>query len=719
VPAPGAVPVLCALLLPLPLNAQHPPIVEGRVVEAGSGSPIEGAWVRSLEGGLEARTEGDGSFRLRGLPPGLPALRIARLGYRDTTVVVRAANGRVSGLTVTLTPTPIALRQLRVEVAGADLPAGALAVDREAIVRSGARDLGDVIRSLPGVSVVRRGGPGSPASVSIRGSGSGQVLVLVDGVPLNSPLTGEADLSSVSPGIVERVVVLPGSRSSRYGPRALAGAVLVETRAPRGPEASLRLQGGSQVYVSTGATLGFGSGSDEGWSALASGEWRRSDGDFPFTSPAVRGGGETRRQNADHSLGTGHLSVRYRRPLFDVSARTEFSSIERGMPGSVVQPSPHARQSQTRGSVAVLGRAGGERVGSRLTLDLSWHQAAYRDTAPTGAPAFDEEVDATGIGAMWKGFLGLGPARLEAGVEARRLNVTASSLSDDAPTAQTSVGTWLSTTARAAPGAWRLQATPSVRLDHHSLAGGAVLSPRLDLSAGRGPFTGRVALASGFSPPSLADLFFQEGVLVEPNPGLRPERVRGEVEAGVDARFAPGRTELDLGFRGFRADVDDMILWSPDFRFVWSPANVDVSRHGWEAVAGLRVPALRTRVSGSVSRVAVEYRGSVPEGQVVYRPSLTANVDLTAVVAGFELGASLRYIGERRTVAGSPLNALDPYAVVDFGVARTLSLGTWAAVVRLSIDDLLDEQAEYLVDFPSAGRLWFLGVELSPAGLRP
>ncbi len=688
-------------------------------MEAGCGSPIEGAWVRSLEGGLATRTQGDGTFRLRGLPPGLPALRIARLGYRDTTVLVRAANGRVSGLMVALTPTPIAVRQLRVEVAGPDLPAGAVALERESIGRSGARDLGDVIESVPGVTVVRRGGPGSPASVSIRGSGSGQVLVLVDGVPVNSPLTGEADLSTVASESIERVIVVPGSRSSRYGPRALAGAVLVETRRPYGPEASLRLGGGSQAYVSAGGTLGLGSGSDEGWSAVASGEWRRSDGDFLFTSPDVRGGGETRRQNADHSLGAGNLSVSYRRRLFDVSARTEFSSIVRGMPGSVAQPSPHARQSQTRGSVAVFGSAGGERVGGRLAFDWSWHRAAYRDTAPTGGPAFDEEVDATGIGAVWSGFLGLGAARVKAGFEARRFDVSASSLSSDAPAVQTTLGGWLSTTARAVAGAWRLQATPSVRLDHHSLAGGVVLSPRLDLSAGQGPVTGHVSLASGFSPPSLADLFFQEGVLVRPNPSLEPERVRGEVEAGIDARFAPGRTEVDLAVRGFRADVDDMILWSPDFRFVWSPANVDVTRRGWEALARLRLPALRTGFSGSVTRVAVEYRGPVPEGQVVYRPALTASAELTTIVAGFELDTSLRYVGDRRTVAGSSLNSLDPFAVVDFGAARALSLGSWAAVVRVSIDDLFDKQAEYLVDFPSAGRLWFVGVELTPPGLRP
>jgi hypothetical protein len=124
---------------------------------------------------------------------------------------------------------------------------------------------------------------------------------------------------------------------------------------------------------------------------------------------------------------------------------------------------------------------------------------------------------------------------------------------------------------------------------------------------------------------------------------------------------------------------------------------VDVTRRGWEARANLRLPALRTAFSGSVTRTAVEYRGPVLEGQVVYRPAITASAGLSSVISAFELDASLRHVGERRTVAGSSLNALDPYTVVGFG----------------------DEQAEYLVDFPSAGRLWSVGVELTPRGLQP
>src|SRR5690606_39532767 len=75
---------------------------------------------------------------------------------------------------------------------------------------------------------------GGPETVSIRGSSAGAVLVLLDGVAINDPVTGEADLSGVRASAIESVTVLPGARSSRYGPRAEAGVILIETRQPDG-----------------------------------------------------------------------------------------------------------------------------------------------------------------------------------------------------------------------------------------------------------------------------------------------------------------------------------------------------------------------------------------------------------------------------------------------------------------------------------------------------
>jgi hypothetical protein len=45
--------------------------------------------------------------------------------------------------------------------------------------------------------------------------------------------------------------------------------------------------------------------------------------------------------------------------------------------------------------------------------------------------------------------------------------------------------------------------------------------------------------------------------------------------------------------------MEDMIVWTPDFRFVWSPRNVDVRRRGAEVRARLRVPSVGSRWEGT------------------------------------------------------------------------------------------------------------------------
>ena len=100
-------------------------------------------------------------------------------------------------------------------------------------------------------------------------------------------------------------------------------------------------------------------------------------------------------------------------------------------------------------------------------------------------------------------------------------------------------------------------------------------SARVDAGWQRGPTSITLAVGGGVTPPVLADLFFREGVGVRVNPDLRPERVRWEVGAGARRELPHGG---HVGLRLFAGRVADMIVWAPDFRFIWSPRNFDVVR---------------------------------------------------------------------------------------------------------------------------------------------
>ena len=95
-----------------------------------------------------------------------------------------------------------------------------------------APDVPALLAGQPSVTITQHGGPGSPASVSIRGSAPHEVLVLLDGVPLNDPTTGDVDLASLPLEQIERVTILRGAAAARYGARAFAGVIAIERRHP-------------------------------------------------------------------------------------------------------------------------------------------------------------------------------------------------------------------------------------------------------------------------------------------------------------------------------------------------------------------------------------------------------------------------------------------------------------------------------------------------------
>ena len=80
----------------------------------------------------------------------------------------------------------------------ATLGAAATVIDAAEIARTKSTTLLDYLRTVPGLGVVQSGGPGGVSSLFLRGTSSTQTLVLMDGVPLNSPSFGGTDLSAVS-----------------------------------------------------------------------------------------------------------------------------------------------------------------------------------------------------------------------------------------------------------------------------------------------------------------------------------------------------------------------------------------------------------------------------------------------------------------------------------------------------------------------------------------
>ncbi len=100
------------------------------------------------------------------------------------------------------------------------------------IEESGASDIGYVLKTLTSADVNNYGGVGAQSSIHMRGSTEQQVLVMVDGRPVNNPRDGSVDLNTIPLADIDRIEVMHGGGSSLYGSGAMGGTVNIITKRP-------------------------------------------------------------------------------------------------------------------------------------------------------------------------------------------------------------------------------------------------------------------------------------------------------------------------------------------------------------------------------------------------------------------------------------------------------------------------------------------------------
>jgi hemoglobin/transferrin/lactoferrin receptor protein len=104
-------------------------------------------------------------------------------------------------------------------------PASVYAADGDELRRNGAGNLGEALRGEPGFAVASDGAQGQ--NPVIRGLKKEGIVLLVDGMRLNSAQPAGAIASFMSLGLAERVEAVKGPASVLYGTGAIGGAINV------------------------------------------------------------------------------------------------------------------------------------------------------------------------------------------------------------------------------------------------------------------------------------------------------------------------------------------------------------------------------------------------------------------------------------------------------------------------------------------------------------
>ncbi len=436
--------------------------------------------------------------------------------------------------------------------------------------RTESKNLAEIVAALPGVVARDTGGLGQTKVLSIRGSSPNAVLVLFDGIALQS--TGAAvDLSRLPTALFSKVEVLRGV-ASRYQPGAMGGVVNLVSRDTTGQRAFGGLSYGSfsssEAHVGATAEIAGGNG-------LVLLHGLTTQGDFGYTfdaTPNISTAALVQRQRENNSARQLGALLKWKRFWGNtrVDALVDVAAEGRGLAGTVYNPTPTAAQ-QSMQSVAALRLSHQfEHQGELLTtVSMRTGTLALQNT---GFGAENYQQDDVSLNTEVQYARALGAHRFEALVSGGTDTLGAT---DNARIYNGRAAAMVGLTLSGLAG--RLQVLPSVRVDVDGPF--VVVSPKLGATALLGrQFTLRANVGQASRPPSFLERFVRQGAVV-PNANLQAERaIQGDL--AVSWAFDSGSLSLG-GFYGLTGDLISYELYPP---MVLKPFNfATVAQAGLEA----------------------------------------------------------------------------------------------------------------------------------------
>ena len=585
--------------------------------------------------------------------------------------VADARTYTLAPVVVTATRTPRHLDQIASSVS---------VITARQIADSGATSLAEVLQDVAGVSVVDEGPAGSLASPSIRGSEPAQVLVLLDGVRLNSPQNGQFNLSDLPVPLseIERIEVLRGPASTLYGSNALGGVIQIITRRPEA--APLTRLSWREGRFDT-RDLGFSTTGRKGPLGYRfSASRRHSDGYRP---------------NSDLSQNDLNGLLRFALPGdMDLEVSAYHLQKKLGVPGSVALPSPQARQQDENTFVGATlkGPVGPVAIRARLSYDRLDNR--YRDPGAY-VPSDDRHLAQTRGGELQGSWTG-GLETLTVGGNVYRDTL------DSTVVGKIGENRWAlfgQSETRLSP-RWSLLF--GLRYDAHENFRNE-LSPRAGLRVQLTPATTlRASVGRAYRAPSFNDRYWPDEGFDKGNPDLRPETA-WEYELALDQKLGQwGRVSVD----GFRRDARDLITWQPDAGGVWIPVNVGKARIWGVESSVVVTPATFVEVGGNYTYLHPQ---DLTTGDFLAgKPRHQAGAYLQLTPARH---TRLRLDGRYACYYPQPDQRSDSFTTVDVALTRTFEVaGVTDLELTLAVKNLFNQDYEINPGYPMPPREWQLGL---------
>ena len=625
--------------------------------------------------------------------------------------------------------------------------AAAIRVRLDSLPLPPAPTLEQTLRQLPMLHI-RRNSRGE-AEISVRGSDSRQVAVLVDGIPLTLAWDARADVSALPATAFQEVSLVRGLSTMLHGPNVLGGVIELpvghSSTRPERPTAEL-VSGVDHVGGFGGsASMVVPLGGPAGRWMLRGGVSFRDTPGLPLARGVVEPipGGSDLRVNTDARSVDGFTAIRYQSGSGSwlSFAGTTFKA-ERGIAAELgYDEARFWRYPGISRSLAIISGGSGDRrsfLGGRGDLeaslgidfgrtDIDTYDTRQYTTIDGFENGKDRALTFRALGDQTLGTRGdlraaftLSDIRHDEFLPGGEARYRQQLMSVGAETSWRLIagGQGINTLRLSVGGAWDAGKTPET--------GGREPQPTLTELGGRIGLTlvaaeGRMLAHAGLSRrgrfPALRELYSGALNRFTPNPDLKPENLVA-AEAGITARVG-GHSELQLV--GFRHQMNDAVvrITLPDNTFMRVNRN-RLTSTGVELLASTVVG--RTSLGGDLTLQQVDLTDT--RAGITHRPEnlpetfgrayLTAPLPL-----GLFAGGEARYTGSQFCIDPATGNDAELAAgtLLSGDLSRQFQIGSSGGLLsrleaRIGVDNLGNKAIYGQCRLPEPGRLLRVQVRL-------
>jgi outer membrane cobalamin receptor len=552
-------------------------------------------------------------------------------------------------------------------------------INSKDIEETQATDLSDVLSYTDSIEVSNYGGPGATKTLKMRGSTSSQVMVLIDGRPVNSPRDGQTDLGTIPLGDIDRVEILHGPASSLYGSSAMGGVVQILTKKPP-------IQGSS-----TEATSSFGTFRTY-QERLSHGQ---RIGDFGYLVSGGYQSSQGFRENSAFNSKDFNAKMDYNlTPDQNISVNTGFYNSLVGTPGEITAVDLNDKQ-------RVL----------KDFIDLNWRMAVDANTAVSAkiynnydrlefiedaSTKYIHTTQARGVDAQldkqfndfYRAIAGLNyilNLNNSTSTAKHRYTVFAGYLNNEFNIRED------------------LKADLGVRIDNYSNFG-LQASPSLSLLYQIKEKTKLHGLISrSFRAPTFNDLYWPDEGWAIGNPNLRPEKgTSGEV--GIETEI---NKNIQTSVSYFKSYYNNLIQWAENASSVWMPTNVDSAiiegiefENTWQPVEKIEV---------GLNYTYQKAKDDKTHKFLVYQPKNKINLSINhKYVLGWNMGIKGQWTGLKFHDAANTIKVKGVF-VLGFHASKKWKSGI---TYFLNINNALNKKYQPVRNYPAPGFDLTSGIKL-------